>query len=138
MVKLLLKRMLATLPNYDWEGLVTLTKLEVDRGQPVPGLEDYYLSNQFLKRVHRLLPEELGSRFLIKIQENGESYYLMKGKPYMDRIIALLRCYYKSLEIALEDRPDLPIITKSGTVSSAGINLMSTSGSTTTSCAGMP
>jgi hypothetical protein len=23
MVKLLLKRMLATLPNYDWEGLVT-------------------------------------------------------------------------------------------------------------------
>ncbi|MFN9901054.1 MAG: hypothetical protein ACK55Z_20195, partial [bacterium] len=52
----------------------------------------------------------------------------MKGRQYMDRIIALLRCYYKSLEIALEDRPDLPIITKSGTVSSAGINLLSTSG----------
>jgi hypothetical protein len=46
----------------------------------------------------------------------------------MDRIIALLRCYYKSLEIALEDRPDLPIITKSGTLSSTGINVMSTSG----------
>ncbi len=94
----------------------------------VPGLEDYYLSNQFLKRIHRLLPEDLGSRFLMKLQENGESYYLMKGRQYMDRIIALLRCYYKSLEIALEDRPDLPIITKSGTVSSAGINMMSTSG----------
>jgi hypothetical protein len=111
-----------------YSRLVTLTKLEVDRGQLVPGLEDYYLSNQFLKRIHCLLPEDLGSRFLMKLQENGESYYLMKGRQYMDRIIALLRCYYKSLEIALEDRPDLPIITKSGTVSSAGINMMSTSG----------
>jgi hypothetical protein len=111
-----------------YSRLVTLTKLEVDRGQLVPGLEDYYLSNQFLKRIHRLLPEDLGSRFLMKLQENGESYYLMKGRQYMDRIIALLRCYYKSLEIALEDRPDLPIITKSGTVSSTGINVMSTSG----------
>jgi hypothetical protein len=27
----------------------------------------------------------------------------MKGKQYMDRMISLLRCYYKSLEIALED-----------------------------------
>ncbi len=111
-----------------YSRLVTLTKLEVDRGQLVPGLEDYYLSNQFLKRIQRLLQEDLGSRFLMKLQENGESYYLMKGRQYMDRIMALLRCYYKSLEIALEDRPDLPIITKSGTVSPVGINVMSTSG----------
>jgi hypothetical protein len=111
-----------------YSRLVTLTKLEVNRGQLVPGLEDYYLSNQFLKKIHRLLPEELGSKFLMKLQENGESYYLMKGRQYMDRIIALLRCYYKSLEIALEDRPDLPIIRKSGTVSSVGVNVMSTNG----------
>jgi hypothetical protein len=71
----------------------------------VPGLEEYYLSNQFLKRVHRVLPEELGSQFLMKLQENGESYYLMKGRQYMDRMISLLRCCYKSLEIALEDYP---------------------------------
>jgi len=45
----------------------------------------------------------------------------------MDRIISLLRCYYKSLEIALEDRPDLPIM-KSGTVRSTGVNVMTTSG----------
>jgi hypothetical protein len=38
-----------------YSRLVTLTKLEVNRGQLVPGLEDYYLSNQFLKRIHRLL-----------------------------------------------------------------------------------
>ncbi len=69
----------------------------------MPGLEDYYLSNQFLKKVHRVLPEELGSQFLMKLQENGESYYLMKGRQYMDRMISLLRCCYKSLEIALED-----------------------------------
>ncbi len=69
----------------------------------MPGLEEHYLSNQFLKRVHRMLPEELGSQFLMKLQENGESYYLMKGKQYMDRMISLLRCFYKSLEIALED-----------------------------------
>jgi len=68
-------------------------------------LEDYYLSNQFLKKVHRVLPEELGSQFLMKLQENGESYYLMKGRQYMDRMISLLRCCYKSLEIALEDYP---------------------------------
>jgi hypothetical protein len=86
-----------------YNQLVTLTKLEVDRGQPVPGLEEYYLSNQFLKKVHRMLPEELGIQFLMKLQENGESYYLMKGKQYMDRMISLLRCCYKSLEIALED-----------------------------------
>jgi hypothetical protein len=64
----------------------------------------------------------------MKLQENGESYYLMKGRQYMDRIIALLHCYYKSLKIALEDRPNLPIITKSGTVSSVGVNVMSTNG----------
>jgi hypothetical protein len=86
-----------------YNRLTTLTRLEVTRGQPVPGLEDYYLSNQFLKKVHRVLPEELGSQFLMKLQENGESYYLMKGRQYMDRMIALLRCCYKSLEIALED-----------------------------------
>jgi hypothetical protein len=88
-----------------YNRLITLTKLEVTRGQPVPGLEDYYLSNQFLKKVHRVLPEELGSQFLMKLQENGESYYLMKGRQYMDRMISLLRCCYKSLEIALEDYP---------------------------------
>jgi hypothetical protein len=44
----------------------------------------------------------------------------MKGRQYMNRIISLLRCYYKSLEIALEDRPDLPIITKSATVGTLG------------------
>jgi hypothetical protein len=52
-----------------------------------------------------MLPEELGSQFLMKLQENGESYYLMKGKQYMDRMISLLRCFYKSFEIALEDYP---------------------------------
>jgi hypothetical protein len=41
----------------------------------------------------------------MKLQENGESYYLMKGRQYMDRMISLLRCCYKSLEIALEDYP---------------------------------
>jgi hypothetical protein len=86
-----------------YNRLVTLTKLKVERGQPVPGLEEYYLSNQFLKKVHCMLPEELGSQFLMKLQENRESYYLMKGKQYMDRMISLLRCCYKSLEIALED-----------------------------------
>ncbi len=96
----------AGMPNYvknAYNRLVTLTKLEVDIGQPVPGLEEYYLSNQFLKKVHRMLQEELGNQFLMKLQENGESYYLMKGKQYMDRMISLLRCCYKSLEIALED-----------------------------------
>jgi hypothetical protein len=107
--------------------LVTLTKLEIERGQPVPGLADHYLSNYFLRKVHRLLPDEMRSEFLMKMQENGENYYLMKGRAYMDRIISLLRCYYKSLEIALEDRPDLPIM-KSGTVRSTGVNVMTTSG----------
>ncbi len=32
------------------------------------------------------------------------------------------------MEIALEDRPDLPIIMKSGTVRSTGVNVMTTSG----------
>jgi hypothetical protein len=41
----------------------------------------------------------------MKLQENGESYYLMKGKQYMDWMISPLRCCYKSLEIALEDYP---------------------------------
>jgi hypothetical protein len=41
----------------------------------------------------------------MKLQENRESYYLMKGKQYMYRMISLLRCCYKSLEIALENYP---------------------------------
>ena len=82
---------------------MTLTKLEADRGQRVPGLEDYYLSNQFLKKLHKTLPEELSAKFLFQLQEKSESYHLMKGQVYMDRIISLLRCSYKSLEIALED-----------------------------------
>ncbi len=40
----------------------------------------------------------------------------------------MLRWSYKSLEIALEDRRDLPIITKSGTMRSMGVNVMTTSG----------
>ncbi len=44
----------------------------------------------------------------MKMQENGKNYYLMRGRAYMDRIISLLRCYYKSLEIALEDHPTYP------------------------------
>jgi hypothetical protein len=119
--------MLAYVKNA-YARLVTLTKLEIERGQPVPGLPDHYLSNYLLRKVHRLLPDEMGSEFLMKMQENGENYYLMKGRAYMDRIISLLRCYYKSLEIALEDCPNLPIITKSGTVSSTGVNVMTTCG----------
>ncbi len=52
-----------------YSRLVTLTKLEVDRGQPVPGLEDYFLSNQFLKRVHRLLPAFLQQ---LEMESNGK------------------------------------------------------------------
>jgi hypothetical protein len=86
-----------------YSSLMTLTKLEIDRGQTVPGLADCYLSNQFLKKIHRILPEKLASKFLFQLQENGENYYLMKGKVYMDRILNLLRCSYKSLEIELEE-----------------------------------
>jgi hypothetical protein len=50
-----------------YSSLMTLTKLEIERGQKVPGLEEYYLSNQFLKKVHRALPEKLASRFLFQL-----------------------------------------------------------------------
>jgi hypothetical protein len=50
----------------------------------------------------------------MKLQENGESYYLMKGRQYMDRIIALLRCYYKSLEIAWRTGLTCPSSLKAG------------------------
>jgi hypothetical protein len=39
----------------------------------------------------------------MKLQENGENYYLMKGRVYMDRVISMLRWSYKSLEITLEE-----------------------------------
>ncbi|MFO0005999.1 MAG: hypothetical protein ACK559_33230, partial [bacterium] len=32
----------------------------------------------------------------------------MKGRVYMDRIISMLRCYYKSLEITLEEPNSKP------------------------------
>jgi hypothetical protein len=70
-----------------YSSLMTLTKLKVDRGQKVPGLDDCFLSNQFLKKIHRTLPEKLASKFLFQLQENGENYHLMKGKVYMDRIL---------------------------------------------------
>ncbi len=47
--------MLAYIKNA-YSSLVTLTKLEIDRGKLVPGLEDYYLSKNF----HRTLAYELG------------------------------------------------------------------------------
>jgi hypothetical protein len=87
--------MLACVKNM-YSQLVTLTKLELNRGQPVPGLEDYYLSNQFLKKIHRILSDEIGSEFLKKLQENGENYYTMKGNVYMERVISMLRWSYKS------------------------------------------
>jgi hypothetical protein len=86
-----------------YSSLTSLTKVEIDRGQKVPGLADCYLLNQFLKKIHRTLPERLASKFLFQLQENGESYHLMKGEVYMDRILNLLRCSYKSLEIELEE-----------------------------------
>jgi hypothetical protein len=102
--------------------LVTLTKLEAERGQPVPGLADYYLSNCFLRKVHRLLPDKLGSEFLMKLQENGENYYLMKGREYMDRFISMLRWSYKSLEIMLEQPGIAPNATASGTDEHSYVN----------------
>jgi hypothetical protein len=62
-----------------------------------------YLSSQFLKKIHRTLREKLASKFLFELQENCESYHLIKGKVYIDCIINLLRCSYKSLEIELEE-----------------------------------
>ncbi len=59
--------------------------------------------NQFLKKIHRTLPEKLASKFLFQLRENGENCHLMKGKVYMDRILNLLRCSYKSLEIEPEE-----------------------------------
>jgi hypothetical protein len=41
----------------------------------------------------------MGAVFLMKLQENGENYYLMKGRVYMERIIWMLHWSYKSLEI---------------------------------------
>ena len=61
------------------------------------------MSNQFLKKIHKTLPEELATKFLYQLQEKGENYHLMKGRVYMERITTLLRCSYKSLEIALEE-----------------------------------
>jgi hypothetical protein len=57
----------------------------------------------------------LGSEFLMKLQENGENYYLMKGREYMDRFISMLRWSYKSLEIMLEQPGIAPNATALGT-----------------------
>jgi hypothetical protein len=89
-----------------------------------PGLEDYYLTNKVLKKIHCTLPDELGSKFLMKLHENHDSYYLMKGRQYMDRIISLLRCCYKSLEIALEDTPSLTATTKSDKAKQIGVKMV--------------
>jgi hypothetical protein len=105
-----------------YSSLMTLTKLEIDRGQTVPGLADCYLSNQFLKKVHRTLPEKLASKFLFQLQENGESYHLMKGKVYMDRILNMLRCSYKSLEIELEETSKPAAASKVQPVKQASVN----------------
>jgi hypothetical protein len=97
---------LLTYTKNAYSNLVTLTKLEIDRGQKVPGLEEYYLSNQFLKKLHRTMPEELANKFLFQLQERDESYHLMKGRVFLDRIISLLKCAYKTLEIVLEETPE--------------------------------
>ena len=117
-----------------YSSLITLTKLEVDRGQKVPGLEDYYLSNQYLKKLYKTLPEELASKFMFQLQENGESYHLMKGRVYMDRIISLLRCSYKGLEIALEETPNLTALLKAKPAKQVSVNaVMPPSGYTSSS-----
>jgi hypothetical protein len=116
-----------------YSSLMTLTKLEIDRGQVVPGLQDYYLSNQFLKKVHRTLPEKLGAKFLYQLQDNGESYHLMKGKVYMDRIIKLLRCSYKSLEIELEETPKPASATKVKPAKQISVNMAAVSNGYTSS-----
>jgi hypothetical protein len=38
-----------------------------DSSVSVPSLEYYYISNQFLKKVHRTLPDEMGIEFRMKL-----------------------------------------------------------------------
>jgi hypothetical protein len=91
-----------------YSNLMTLTKLECDRGKKVSGLQEVYHSNTFLKRLHKLMPKELGAKFLFQMQENDENYFLMKGPVYLERIISLYKCAYKSLEISLDESSVLP------------------------------
>jgi hypothetical protein len=70
-----IKRVAMPIDPKDKIGMLAyVKKLEIERGQPVPGLADHFLSNYFLRKVHRLLPDEMGSEFLMKKQENGEKY----------------------------------------------------------------
>jgi hypothetical protein len=67
-------------------------------------------------------PRKLASKFLFQLQENGENYHLMKRKVYMDRILNLLRCWYKSLEIELEETSKPAAASKVKPVKQASVN----------------
>ncbi len=57
----------------------------------------------------------------------------MKGKIYMDRIITLLRCSYKSLEIELEETPKPALTTKVKPVKQTSLNTATISNGYTSS-----
>ena len=116
-----------------YSNLMILTKLESERGQKVPGLENCYVSNSFLRKLNQALPKDLASKFLFQIQENGESYFQMKGRVYFDRILALLRCSYKSLEIIVEEAANLNTVLETETPQQNSIHSMYVDGYTSSS-----
>ena len=114
-----------------YSNLDTLTKLESERGQKVPNLETYYYSNTFLKKLHKVLPEKLGSKFLKTLEKNGESYYLMTGHVFLERMMAALRCEYRSLEICLDEVSRSCAVPEVKPISHVSVNVMTATGQPT-------
>ncbi len=81
-----------------YSNLVTVSTLEITKGRPVAGLEDYISSNRWLKEVYIALPRSLQKRVKYRLEDEDVELDEIEGKYYLQIIISMVKSAYKSLE----------------------------------------
>ena len=81
-----------------YSNLVTVSTLEVHKGKPVPGLEEYITTNRWLKEIYVALPSSLQKRFMYKLEDDDLELDDIEGSYFLQTIITMIKSTYKSLE----------------------------------------
>ena len=73
--------------------------LELRKGVPVPGVQEYVQSNAFLVQLSELLPAKIREKWAIYLAIADEDEGQVQGLDHLNKILNLLKTNYRALEI---------------------------------------
>jgi hypothetical protein len=89
--------------------LVTLTRLEAERGTKIQKLEDYIFANDFLLRLGAALPAAIRNQ-VIDSMPGDKDYLLIEGEEYMHEFIRLVKREYTKAEVTASTAGGEPLV----------------------------